>query len=136
MSLDDNKLNTLGDKLNYLYKNELLEQKCVVNNIDIDFNTMENLDGQVILEEVWIHIDFEYEGQVGGYESENFITDLDGVFKKVRDVITKYTPTPEGKIKLNNDNVYVSYPSIYKMTYEFEELHTFSLTFDISYPQQ
>jgi hypothetical protein len=49
MSLDFKKESVLAEKLKYLYKMGLQQKKCIVNNIDVEFETMENTDGVTII---------------------------------------------------------------------------------------
>lgn len=134
MSLDSKKEIVLSEKLKYLYKMALQQNRCTVNEIDVEFETMENTDGVRIIERVNIDMDFEYEGTLDGYESYTFTADLNRLFEKVRNVISQYTPTQEGKLKIDNEDVYVSDAMIFKINYEFENIHTFSLSFNITYP--
>jgi hypothetical protein len=134
MSLEFQKEKILSEKLKYLYKMALQQNKCIVNEIDVEFETMENTDGIRIIERVNIDMDFEYEGALDGYEPHTFAADLSRLFERVRNVITQYTPTQEGKLKVDSDDVYVSDAMIFKINYEFENTHSFSLSFNITYP--
>ena len=134
MSLDFKKESVLAEKLKYLYKVGLQQKKCIVKEMDIEFETMENTDGITIIERVNIDMDFEYEGALDGYEPYSFTADLNRMFQTVRGVIAQYTPTQEGKIKSGDDDVYVSDVMIFKINYEFENVHTFSLSLNITYP--
>ena len=134
MSLDFKKESVLAEKLKYLYQMELQQKKCIVREIDVEFETMENTDGIRIIERVNIDIDFKYEGALDGYEPYSFTADLNRLFQTVRGVITQYTPTQEGKIKSGDDDVYVSDVMIFKINYEFENTHTFSVSLNITYP--
>ena len=134
MSLDFQKEKILSEKLKYLYKMGLQQNKCIVNEMDVEFETMENTDGIRIIDQVNIDLDFEYEGGLDGYEPHTFASDLSRMFERVRNVIIQYTPTQEGKLKMNDDDVYVSDAMIFKINYEFENTHTFSLSFKITYP--
>jgi hypothetical protein len=134
MSLDFKKESVLSEKLKYLYKMGLQQKKCIVNNIDVEFETIKNTAGVRIIERVNIDMDFEYEGALDGYEPHIFTSDLSRLFETVRGVITQYTPTQEGKIKSGDDDVYVSDVMIFKINYEFENVHTFSLSLNITYP--
>jgi len=134
MSLDSQKEQVLSEKLKYLYRMGLQQNKCIVNEMDVEFETMENTDGIRIIEQVNIDFDFEYQGGLDGYEPHTFAADLSRMFERVRNVISQYTPTQEGKLKIDNDDVYVSDAMIFKMIYEFESIQTFSLSFKITYP--
>jgi hypothetical protein len=134
MSLDFKKESVLAEKLKYLYKAELQQKKCIVKEMDVEFETRENTDGVRIIELVNVYIDFEYEGRLDGYDRYSFTEDLNRMFQTVRGVITQYTPTQEGKLKSGDDNVYVSDVMIFKINYELENVHTFSVSLSITYP--
>ena len=134
MSLDFKKESVLAEKLKYLYKAELQQKKCIVKEMDVEFETMENTDGVRIIERVNIDMDFEYEGALDGYDRYSFTEALNRMFQTVRGVITQYTPTQEGKLKSGDDNVYVSDVMIFKINYELENVHTFSVSLSITYP--
>jgi hypothetical protein len=112
----------------------LQQKKCIVKEMDVEFETMKNTDGVSIIERVNIDMDFEYERGLDGYEPHIFTADLSRLFETVRGVFTQYTPTQEGKIKSGDDDVYVSDVMIFKINYEFENVHTFSLSINITYP--
>ena len=134
MSLDSKKELVLSEKLKYLYKMALQQQKCIVKEMDIEFETMKNTDGQDIIEIVNIDMDFEYQGGLDGYEPYTFAADLGRMFERVRNAISQYTPTQYGKLKTGDEDVYVSDAMIFKINYEFENTQTFSLSFKITYP--
>jgi len=133
MELDKNKLERLREKLIYLYKIEFQQTKFVDTDIDIEFEQMQNTDGEWILERVNIGVDFEYDGALDGDDVYYFTRDLKIMCDKFSSVIKKYTPTQEGKIIVGDAGVYVSEPFIYKINYVYEDTHTFSLSTYISY---
>jgi hypothetical protein len=133
MELDKNKQERLREKLIYLYKIEFQQTKFVDTDIDIEFEQMQNTDGEWILERVNIGVDFEYDGALDGDDVYYFTRDLKIMCDKFSSVIKKYTPTQEGKIIVGDAGVYVSEPFIYKINYVYEDTHTFSLSTYISY---
>jgi hypothetical protein len=128
MELDKNKLERLKEKLMYLYKIEFQQTKFVDTDIDIEFEQMQNTDGEWILERVNIGVDFEYDGALDGDDVHYFTRDLKIMCDKFNSVIKKYTPTQEGKIIAGDSDVYVAEPSIYKIKYVYEDTHTFTLS--------
>ena len=66
MGVNEGILVRLKEKLIYLYQMEFQQTKFVDTDIDIDFESMENTDGEWILERVNIQVDFEYDGPIDG----------------------------------------------------------------------
>ena len=134
MGLNEDILNRLKEKLIYLYQMEFQQTKFVDTDIDIDFESMENTDGEWILERVNIQVDFEYDGALDGDDVYYFTRDLKIMCDRFISVIKRYTPTQEGKIIAGDSDCYVSDPFIYKINYIYEDTDTFSLSTFITYP--
>ena len=133
MSRNDKMLTTLSDKLKYLYKMELIKNNFEVFEMDIEFETSENTDGQTIIDSVNIDFDVDYDGRLDGYEPSEFLRDLSRMFSLLNKSISSYTPTQEGKIISGSGETYVDGPSLFKIEYEFEDIHKFSVSFRIHY---
>lgn len=133
MGLDKIKLERLKEKLKYLYKMEFEQTKFVTSDIDIDFEQMQNTDGEWILERVNIGVDFEYDGALDGDDVYYFTRDLKIMCDKFTTVIKQYTPTQEGKLISGNPNCIVSEPMIIRIDYKYEDTHNFTLATFITY---
>ena len=134
MSDNKEKKKVLTDKLKYLYKMELSQKKFQVNEIDIEYEEMQNTDEEWILERVNISVSCEYDGRLDGYDPNSFVNDLETMFNKFRDAISEYTPTQEYRIVRGNENSYVSDPMLFRFNYQFEDTHALELSIFITYP--
>lgn len=135
MSDNKEKKKILTDKLKYLYKMELSQRKFQVNEIDIEYEEMQNTDEEWILDRVNISVSCEYDGILDGYDPQSFINDLETMFKKFRDAIIQYTPTQEYRIVRGDDDCYVETPMLFKFNYQFEDTHALELSIFITYPE-
>ena len=133
MELDKNKQERLREKLIYLYKIEFQQTKFVDTDIDIEFEQMQNTDGEWILERVNIGVDFEYDGALDGDDVYYFTRDLKIMCDKFTTVIKQYTPTQEGKLISGNPDCIVSDPMIIRIDYKYEDTHNFTLATFITY---
>lgn len=135
MSDNKEKKKILTDKLKYLYKMELSQRKFQVNEIDIEYEEMQNTDEEWILDRVNISVSCEYDGRLDGYDPQSFINDLETMFNKFRDAIIQYTPTQEYRIVRGDDDCYVETPMLFKFNYQFEDTHALELSIFITYPE-
>ena len=123
----------LAEKLKYFYTMNLREKKCDVKGIDIDFD-LHTFNEITLIEVVNIYMDLEFDGYLDSDDPYSFTHDLQRFLTVVRDCLTEYTPTKEGKIVKGDEEAYVSDPMIFELHYKYDEVQKFSLSFKIHFP--
>jgi hypothetical protein len=132
--MESDKEKILRDKIIILIKHELERNKFQVLSIDVFFDLFPTKPGQVInIDNYDVFLDIDYDGPLDGYEPYSFASNLKDMCEKVRDSISEYVITSEGKITTNKDNILVSDAMIVKIDYKIEETHKFTLSFKIAY---
>jgi hypothetical protein len=79
-------------------------------------------------------MDLEFDGYLDSDDPSSFAHDLQRFLTVVRDCLTEYTPTKEGKIVKGDEEAYVSDPMIFELHYKYDEVQKFSLSFKIHFP--
>jgi len=123
----------LAEKLKYFYTMNLREKKCDVKSIDIDFD-LHTFNEITLIEVVNIYMGLEFDGYLDSDDPSSFAHDLQRFLTVVRDCLTEYTPTKEGKIVKGDEEAYVSDPMIFELHYKYDEVQKFSLSFKIHFP--
>jgi hypothetical protein len=123
----------MAEKLKYFYTMNLREKKCDVKSIDIDFD-LHTFNEITLIEVVNIYMDLEFDGYLDSDDPSSFAYDLQRFLTVVRDCLTEYTPTKEGKIVKGDEEAYVSDPMIFELHYKYDEVQKFSLSFKIHFP--
>lgn len=123
----------LAEKLKYFYTMNLREKKCDVKGIDIDFD-LHTFNEITLIEVVNIYMGLEFDGYLDSDDPSSFAHDLQRFLTVVRDCLTEYTPTKEGKIVKGDEEAYVSDPMIFELHYKYDEVQKFSLSFKIHFP--
>ena len=123
----------MAEKLKYFYTMNLREKKCDVKSIDIDFD-LHTFNEITLIEVVNIYMGLEFDGYLDSDDPSSFAHDLQRFLTVVRDCLTEYTPTKEGKIVKGDEEAYVSDPMIFELHYKYDEVQKFSLSFKIHFP--
>ena len=122
----------LAEKLKYFYTMNLREKKCDVKGMDIDFD-LHTFNEITLIEVVNIYMDLEFDGYLDSDDPSSFAHDLQRFLTVVRNCLTEYTPTKEGKIVKGDEEAYVSDPMIFELHYKYDEVQKFSLSFKIHF---
>lgn len=137
MSEDKSKI--LSEKIKYLITLELTQRKFEVFSVDADIqtytpNTTGSEPSKVLIDEYDVFLVVDYNGRLDSDDPHSFGMDIQKACKTMRDAVTQYTITKEGKIVKGDENIYCSDSFIIRMEYNYEELHKFEVNFKFTYP--
>ena len=137
--MPEDKSKILSEKIMYLITSELTQRKFEVFSVDVDIQTYTpdttgSETPKKLIEEYVIFLLVDYTGRLDSYEPYSFGRDIKKVCESMRDAVTQYTITKEGKIVKGDENIYCSDAFIIRMEYNYEELHKFGVNFSFTYP--
>lgn len=119
----------LSEKLKYLISMESKSQFEIFNlSIQPEFYTEEKNS----IESYIIDIKFDYDGVISSYVNE-FIRDIASITNKIKELLSKYTITSEGKLISGTGNSWIDDGMIFELDYDFEAKHIFNMSFRVSY---
>lgn len=138
--MERDKYKILKEKITYLITNNLKQNNFEVLGVYVDFEYIVSYiplapDASPIIESYTIFLDIDYGGPLDGYDPYSFTNHLKHMFDKVRDSVSEYVITPEGKLTNNKNNVLVSDALIVTIEYKLEDIHKFKLEFRVEYEQ-
>jgi len=133
------KENILKEKIQYLITVELTQRNFEVFSVDADIQTYTpdttgSETPKKLIEEYDIFLIVDYNGRLDSYEPYSFGRDIQKVCETMRDAVTQYTITKEGKIVKGDENIYCSDAFVIRMEYNYDELHKFEVNFKFTYP--
>jgi predicted AlkP superfamily phosphohydrolase/phosphomutase len=121
----------LSEKLKYLILMSAKRNMFNVMNVYVEFNYTD--ESHEKLESYDIDVKFDYEGSLE-FEMYSFAHDIQRMSEKLRDVISEYIVSQDGKlINGNNSKCYPSDPLVFSIEYKVDEKHIFDLGYKFNY---
>ena len=138
--MPEDKSNILSEKIKYLITSELTQRNFEVFSVDADIQTYTpdttgSETPKKLIDEYDIFVIVDYTGRLDSDDPYSFGRDIQKVCKIMRDAVTQYTITKEGKIVKGDENIYCSDAFVIRMEYKYEELHKFEVNFKFTYPR-
>ena len=137
--MPEDKSNILSEKIMYLITSELTQRKFEVFSIDADIytytpDTTGSETPKTLIDEYYIVLVVDYKGSLDSYEPHSFTHDIKRICESMRNCVTQYTITKNGKIVNGDENIYCSDAFVLDMEFKFEQLHKFTVNFNFTYP--
>ena len=121
----------LSEKLKYLILMSAKRNQFDVMNVYVEFNYTD--ESHEKLESYDVDVKFDYEGSLE-FEMYSFAHDIQRMSEKLRDVISEYVISQDGKlINGNNSKCYPSDPLVFSIEYKVDEKHIFDLGYKFNY---
>jgi hypothetical protein len=121
----------LSEKLKYLILMSAKRNQFEIMNVYIEFNYTD--ESHEKLESYDVDVKFDYEGSLE-FEMYSFAHDIQRMSEKLRDVISEYVISQDGKlINGNNSKCYPSDPMVFSIEYKVDEKHIFDLGYKFNY---
>lgn len=129
----------LKEKIQYLIRMALTERNFEVISTDVEFDTYipqttSSEPPTILIEEYDITLVVDYKGSLDSYEPYSFARDIQNMCNSMRNCVTQYTITKNGKIVKGDDDIYASDAFIIDIDFKYEELHKFTVHFKFTYP--
>jgi hypothetical protein len=124
----------LSEKLKYLILMSAKRNQFEVMNVYVEFNYTD--ESHEKLESYDVDVKFDYEGSLE-FEMYSFAHDIQRMSEKLRDVISEYVISQDGKlINGNSSKCYPSDPLVYSIEYKVDEKHIFDLGYKFLYEEE
>jgi hypothetical protein len=121
----------LSEKLKYLILMSAKRNQFDVMNVYVEFNYTD--ESHEKLESYDVDVKFDYNGSLE-FEMYSFAHDMQRMSEKLRDVISEYVISQDGKlINGNNSKCYPSDPLVFSIEYKVDEKHIFDLGYKFNY---
>jgi len=121
----------LSEKLKYLILMSAKRNQFEIMNVYVEFNYTD--ESHEKLESYDVDVKFDYEGSLE-FEMYSFAHDIQRMSEKLRDVISEYIISQDGKlINGNSSKCYPSDPLVYSIEYKVDEKHIFDLGYKFNY---
>jgi len=121
----------LSEKLKYLILMSAKRNQFEIMNVYVEFNYTD--ESHEKLESYDVDVKFDYEGSLE-FEMYYFAHDIQRMSEKLRDVISEYVISQDGKlINGNSSKCYPSDPLVYSIEYKVDEKHIFDLGYKFNY---
>lgn len=133
---DKNKI--LKEKIQYLISMSLTEKKFDVISVDVDISTyISQTTGfeppKNLIEDYYVILVVDYKGSINSFDPYSFTNDIKQMCEVMRDCVSQYTITQNGKIVKGDDNITVFDAVIMDIEFKYEELHKFTVNFKFAY---
>lgn len=137
--MSEDKSNILSEKIKYLITMELTQRNFEVLSVDADIqtytpNTTGSETPKKLIDDYDIFVIVDYNGRLDSDDPHSFGRDIQKACEYMRNAVTQYTITKEGKIVKGDENIYCSDAFVIRMEYNYEELHKFEVNFKFTYP--
>ncbi len=124
----------LSEKLKYLILMSAKRNQFEIMNVYVEFNYTD--ESHEKLESYDVDVKFDYEGSLE-FEMYSFAHDIQRMSEKLRDVISEYIISQDGKlINGNNSKCYPSDPMVFSIEYKVDEKHIFDLGYKFLYEEE
>ena len=121
----------LSEKLKYLILMSAKRNQFEIMNVYLEFNYTD--ESHEKLESYDVDVKFDYNGSLE-FEMYSFAHDIQRMSEKLRDVISEYIISQDGKlINGNNSKCYPSDPMVFSIEYKVDEKHIFDLGYKFNY---
>jgi hypothetical protein len=129
----------LKEKIQYLISMALTERNFDVISVDADISTYTpqttgSETPKDLIEEYYILLVVDYKGSLDSYDPYSFGRDIQNMCNSMKNCVTQYTITKNGKIVRGDDDVYCDDAFIIDIDFKYEELHKFKVNFKFIYP--
>ncbi len=136
----EDRVKILKEKIQYLISMALTERNFEVMSIDADISTYTpqttgSEPPKNLIDEYYIAFVVDYKGSLDSYDPYAFTRDIKNICESMRDCVTQYTITKNGKIVRGDDDVYCDDAFIIDIDFKYEELHKFKVNFKFIYPE-
>jgi predicted AlkP superfamily phosphohydrolase/phosphomutase len=123
----------LKEKLKYLIRIGAKTHQFDIMDMYFEFTyTNESHDK---LESYDIDVQFDYQGALD-FDMNSFTNDISRMSEKLRDVLSEYVISREGKLVSGiNSNCFSAEPMIYSIEYKVDEKHLFNLGYRFNYAE-
>ncbi len=130
----------LKEKIQYLISMALTERNFDVISVDADISTYTpqttgSETPKDLIEEYYILLVVDYKGSLDSYDPYSFGRDIQNMCNSMKNCVTQYTITKNGKIVRGDDDVYCDDAFIIDIDFKYEELHKFKVNFKFIYPE-
>lgn len=130
----------LKEKIQYLISMALTERNFDVISVDADISTYTpqttgSETPKDLVEEYYIVLVVDYKGSLDSYDPYSFGRDIQNMCNSMKNCVTQYTITKNGKIVRGDDDVYCDDAFIIDIDFKYEELHKFTVNFKFIYPE-
>ena len=121
----------LSEKLKYLIIMNAKPKQFEIMSVYVEFNYTD--ESHEKLESYDVDVKFDYNGSLE-FEMYSFAHDIQRMSEKLRDVISEYIISQDGKlINGNSSKCYPSDPLVYSIEYKVDEKHIFDLGYKFNY---
>ena len=121
----------LSEKLKYLIIMNAKLSMFEVMNIYIEFDYVDQ--NHTKLANYDIDVKFDYNGSLE-FEMYSFSHDIQRMSEKLRDILSEYVITQDGKIvEGQNSNCFPTDPMVFSIEYKVDEKHIFDLGYKFTY---
>jgi hypothetical protein len=121
----------LSEKLKYLILMSAKRNQFEIMNVYVEFTYTD--ESHEKLESYDVDVKFDYAGSLE-FEMYSFAHDIQRMSEKLRDVISEYVISQDGKlINGNNSKCYPSDPMVFSIEYKVDEKHIFDLGYKFNY---
>ena len=123
----------LSEKLKYLIIMNAKPKQFEIMSVYVEFNYTDNSHEK--LESYEIDVKFDYGGALD-FDVYSFAHDIQRMSEKLRDVLSEYVISREGKLVSGiNSNCFSGEPMIYSIEYKVDEKHLFNLGYRFNYSE-
>ena len=121
----------LSEKLKYLIIMNAKPKQFEIMSVYVEFKYTDVSHEK--LESFDVDVKFDYNGSLE-FEMYSFAHDIQRMSEKLRDVISEYIISQDGKlINGNNSKCYPSDPMVFSIEYKVDEKHIFDLGYKFNY---
>jgi hypothetical protein len=121
----------LSEKLKYLIIMNAKPSMFEVMNIYIEFDYVDQ--NHTKLANYDVDVKFDYGGSIE-FEMYSFAHDIQRMSEKLRDILSEYVITQDGKIvEGQNSNCFPTDPMVFSIEYKVDEKHIFDLGYKFTY---
>lgn len=136
----EDRVKILKEKIQYLISMALTERNFDVISVDADISTYTpqttgSETPKDLIEEYYILLVVDYKGSLDSYDPYSFGRDIQNMCNSMKNCVTQYTITKNGKIVRGDDDVYCDDAFIIDIDFKYEELHKFKVNFKFIYPE-
>ena len=136
----EDRVKILKEKIQYLISMALTERNFEVMSIDADISTYTpkttgSEPPKTLVEEYYIVLVVDYRGSLDSYEPYSFASDIKRMCESMKDCVSQYTITQNGKIVKGDDGITVFDAFIMDIDFKYEELHKFTVNFKFVYDE-
>jgi len=121
----------LSEKLKYLIIMNAKPKMFEVMNVYVEFDYIDQ--NHTKLANYDVDVKFDYNGSLE-FEMYSFAHDIQRMSEKLRDILSEYVITEDGKIvEGKNSNCFATDPMVFSIEYKVDEKHIFDLGYKFTY---